>query len=428
MPHFYDCHDFLFASTFDALFGDLGNNMAEVRVGRIPVNNANELAGAVTHTMRYAGLPVSGWRALAVTDRMDVNAGNFAADADTIVASTPELAWSRAYLDITSDQPLAIRETLRAAACGAADLIVYAGHGNSTRLGSTIPPILDVNAVQDWTGNTIFLQSTCNSSWFVKSDPSFHSIAMQALTQPQGGIAASIGASTYMTSGPATRFMAEVIKHSGSPNSRWGDALLAAQQWASSQSGGEANWFHDLARTECLLGDPALPVFAAMRGNAGVNSPTENAPHSPQDLSSPEPVKNPAAAAPLNIIKFQGRIDRRFHDRDRAEFVAVLPPMLEADSQMTLEIGGIRCSWEARSGFTTFKNARIQTKRVGKSRLLKVTLHGEELDVLSRTMNGGVLPIQIKLWVSTEAYESNIEANASSTPKSIRFMYKNRGP
>ena len=57
---------------------------------------------------------------------------------------------------------------------------------------------------------------------------------------------------------------------------RWGDALLKAQQYAYRQSaslpGASGQWFGDLARTECLLGDPALIIFSKVP-HAGGDEP-----------------------------------------------------------------------------------------------------------------------------------------------------------
>ncbi|MCY3021776.1 MAG: C25 family cysteine peptidase [Planctomycetota bacterium] len=230
----------------DALFGDLGSGCPKISVGRMPVNTPEELTVAVQRTLSYQGLPATGWRALVTADIKDPAAGDFAAEGDLLADSVPEISWSKAYLGVTHANPPLVTEAMRQAASGDADLIVYIGHGNSRILGTCSPPILDANSVQTWTGNVVLLQDTCTANWFLRNEPDFHSIAIQALTQPQGGIAASIATTTYMLSMPDTEMITEIIKQAGTPGARWGEALLAAQQWAYKASGGEPGWYMDL--------------------------------------------------------------------------------------------------------------------------------------------------------------------------------------
>src|SRR6185436_152106 len=58
-------------TTSDSAFGDLGRGVPDVAVGRLPVNNTTELAGAVGRITGYRGLPVSGVRFHAVADLAD---------------------------------------------------------------------------------------------------------------------------------------------------------------------------------------------------------------------------------------------------------------------------------------------------------------------------------------------------------------------
>jgi len=149
---------------------------------------------------------------------------------------------------------------MKDAANGGADLILYSGHGNAARLGATDPRILDQTSVQNWTGNTVFIQATCTANWMAKNVQDYKSIAIQALTQPQGGISASIGTSTYMNSDVAASFMNQLITNTNGPSARWGTVLLKTQQWAGNQSG--SGFYKDMMATEQLFGDPAMPVCA----------------------------------------------------------------------------------------------------------------------------------------------------------------------
>jgi len=92
-------------------------------------------------------------------------------------------------------------------------------------------------SVRNWTGNVPFLQSTCTANWMAKDEQNYRSIAIQALTQPQGGISASIGTSTYMNSEIAMEFMDHLLKSATHGGQRWGNALMEAQQWAAQMGG-----------------------------------------------------------------------------------------------------------------------------------------------------------------------------------------------
>jgi hypothetical protein len=259
-PTFLISTSFWAEATSDAQFGDLGRGYPEVAVGRLPVNDAAELTVAVGRILAHQGLAESGWRAQAVADAPDVDAGDFPAEADSIVASSPQIAWTKNYLT-DGKTPVEVNADMDAAANGGADVILYVGHGNAARLGKDNPRILDVDSVQEWTGNVVLLQATCTANWVANDVDSYHSIAIQGLTQPQGGIAASIGTTTYMESAPGTAFMRQLIAQAQASNMRWGTAVLRAQQWAWSQSGAQASWFVDLSKTESILGDPAMPVY-----------------------------------------------------------------------------------------------------------------------------------------------------------------------
>src|SRR5436190_12309990 len=89
-----------------------------------------------------------------------------------------------------------------------------------------------------------------------KNEAGYKSIAIQALTQPQGGISASIASSTYMNSQAATEFMSQLLTHAGA-SQRWGNALLKTQQWAHGKGEG---FYNDLSTTEQIFGDPAMPI------------------------------------------------------------------------------------------------------------------------------------------------------------------------
>jgi len=266
------CPAFLVSTTFwaqttsDSAFGDLGRGYPEVAVGRLPVNNTTELSGAVNHIVSYKGIPQSGIRLHAVADRNDPLVADFGTQLDSMMkANNPDLTWQENYLAKTYATAPEVTAAMKAAANGGADLIMYSGHGNAARLGAYYPRILDQTTVQEWTGNTVFIQATCTANWMAKNVPGYKSIAIQALTQPQGGISASIGTSTYMNSDAAVSFMQTLLSNSSTVGTRWGNALMKTQQWAAKLESNNANWYMDLSRTEQLFGDPAMPVYAKER-------------------------------------------------------------------------------------------------------------------------------------------------------------------
>jgi len=261
-PTFLVSTAFWSQATSDSMFGDLGRGYPEVAVGRLPVNNAGELAVAVKHILAYKGAPASGIRVNVTADRADPAVADFAAHAEMIAQSNPDFTWQQNYLGVTYQSASEVTAAMREAANGGADVLIYVGHGNSVRLGKDDPRILQTDDtadnVKEWVGNVVFLQSTCTANWMAKNQAGFRSIAIQALTQPQGGISASIGSSTYTNPDCSTAFMIQLLKHAETAGMRWGDALMKAQQWAALQGGS----YGDLNRTEQIFGDPAIPVFS----------------------------------------------------------------------------------------------------------------------------------------------------------------------
>ncbi len=258
-PTFLVPTSFWAQSTSDSSFGDLGRGYPEVAVGRLPVNSASELSVAVSRIVSYKGLPTSGIRLHAVADRDDPEAGNFAGQLGTIQAAHPSLNWQENYLGTTTQSADEVHANMTEAANGGADILLYAGHGNASRLGKDNPKILDNTTVQEWTGNVVFIQSSCTANWAANNVDGYRSIAMQALTQPQGGICASIATSTYMNSDCAIAFMNQLLTNANAGSVRWGSALMRTQQWAFYKGSG---FYDDLNRTEQIFGDPAMPVFS----------------------------------------------------------------------------------------------------------------------------------------------------------------------
>ncbi len=267
-PAFLVSTTFWAQSTSDSSFGDLGRGYPEVAVGRLPANNPGELSNAVQHVLSYPGAPSSGVRVHAVADQADPDVADFPAQTAALAQSMPDLSWQANYLGVTYQTAGEVTAAMTTAANGGADWLIYVGHGNASRLGRTVPRILDVDGVQAWTGSAVFLQSTCTANWSAANEVEFKSIAIQALTQPQGGISASIASSTYMNSDCAVAFMAQLLKNADKTGMRWGNALMMTQQWAQAKGAG---FYSDLNKTEQIFGDPAMPVF--MKGAPAKTTP-----------------------------------------------------------------------------------------------------------------------------------------------------------
>ncbi len=304
-PTFLVSTSFWAQSTSDSTFGDLGRGYSEVAVGRLPIENAADLTIAVQRILSYKGPASSGIRAHIIADQVDLNVADFPVQAAGLAQSNPELSWQANYLGVTYQNSADVTSALTQAANGGADWLIYVGHGNASRLGRLAPSILDTTTVQAWTGNVVFLQSTCTANWAANNTPGYKSIAMQALTQPQGGISASIATSTYMNSGCAVDFMNQLIKNVDATGMRWGTALMKTQQWAHAKGG---SYYLDLSKTEQIFGDPAMPVF--MTAHPATGTSETGGTNGPVTRPSQEPFKGcycsneRADAPPTQALKF----------------------------------------------------------------------------------------------------------------------------
>ncbi len=437
------CPSFLIKTTFfwqtvsDPSFGDLGNGYSEVSVGRLPANTPADLSAMVTRTLAYKGLSASGWHAMAVADRVDPNVGDFAAEADSIVASAPEVSWNKAYLGVNYGTSPEVTEALRLAANGGADLLVYVGHGNSQALGIDSPHILDTTSVQNWTGNVVFLQTTCNGNYFCRDVQNGSSIAIQGMIQPQGGIAASISTSTFMQPDPAAEFADILIKQAGTavPNaSRWGDAVRRAQQWAAQKAGaGLQGFYGDLAKTECILGDPALPIFLPGVVPSSGNPPAGGG-GSPYVIPAGGggPNRAPVQVA-FNVDKLNGKIGFSAPGHDSVVLFGKMTglPRVLAGTVVNVDIGGATASFtlDSRNSGKVGKN----TIRVGPSnrndvRGVRVMLTGDfaaawaAVGITNSTLSNSPVSLNVNLDFGGTHYQSPLDLKYSAKAgKSGRF-------
>jgi hypothetical protein len=265
----------------DAMYGDLGKGYPEVAVGRLPLRTPGEVTVAVNRILSYQGGGPSGYAGVLLADKADLEAGEFGLELDGLAEAVPDVTWTKIYVGYPPiDTPAAARTALIEEVNAGASLVVYDGHASAGRLGMTA--IISNQNTSDWTGNAVLALSTCNGNNHLNYDPSYYSLVEKLLGQSGGGISASIGSPTYLSSRPHMNFMEQLVQTSRQADARWGDALLAAQQWAhlESQSAGADVNYADLAKSECLLGDPALPVQADA-GGASVPPPPAPPPPDP---------------------------------------------------------------------------------------------------------------------------------------------------
>ncbi|MCZ7644664.1 MAG: C25 family cysteine peptidase [Planctomycetota bacterium] len=250
----------------DPLYADFGRG-PRFAVGRFPVNTAGELAVAVQRTLDFVPIQgASGGLGLLAADRRDLEAGHFGLGCEALEAACPQLTWDKAYLGQTAPAAADLTQAMRDAANGGADVIVFNGHGASNRLSRE--NVLDAAKAAQWTGNCVLIQATCTANYFMHDLPAIDTNAELLLTQPQGGIAASIGPTTYTPHGILVDFN-KLLLEELQPGRSWGTALMHAQQRAWTLSSHMARTrdpnaalLRALTYGECLLGDPALPIYA----------------------------------------------------------------------------------------------------------------------------------------------------------------------
>jgi hypothetical protein len=244
----------------DPVYGDLGAGCPEVAVGRIPAYSADEVGRAVNRILNYSGGALSQYRGALVGDRPDPQAGDFHAQAENIAGMAPDIVWTRIMLGATHANAAEARAALFAEVNAGAGLVCFVGHGSSSKLARE-KLLSNSPAPSEWRGNAMLLMVSCTGTWFGYNDPGAYSLAHLLLIQPEGGIPAAIGSGTYLPSAPHAEFMGELLRNSRAAGMTWGRALCAAQRWSSARTAlGEA--YADMAASESLLGDPALPVSA----------------------------------------------------------------------------------------------------------------------------------------------------------------------
>jgi len=269
-PTWIEPSKFFAQAACDEVYGDLlGRGYPQIAVGRYPFDTPADLTAAVQHTLNYESPLTSERTGLIVADRLDKDAGDFPSEGDALAAGVPWVSWSKSYLATPSNAGDVNAALIDAGSNGpgAKDILVFIGHGASTHFGTDT--VLSTNDSASFTGNAIFMFATCNANYFIANTPvggGLPTMVEQLLSQPQGGLAMSIGSTTWVESDPNSRFIADLFTAARKAG-RWGDALMIAQQnaythAAQSKLADLRAGFLDQVHTMSLLGDPGLPITA----------------------------------------------------------------------------------------------------------------------------------------------------------------------
>ncbi|MHC4504653.1 MAG: C25 family cysteine peptidase, partial [Planctomycetota bacterium] len=197
---------------------------------------------------------------------------DFASAQDVVAASFPEVDWTKLYAGVHGDGAF-IREALTRTVNSGADLVVYQGHGSSSRLGSSYP-LLDLDEAARWTGAPVVYLSSCWGAYILRNTAAASSIA-EALLRSQGGATAVIGSTAASTQGTQRALLADFLAAGLRESDCIGDALVAAQRKAARRASGitaEGARQDVLDAVHCytVLGDPATAiVFGPWKELAG---------------------------------------------------------------------------------------------------------------------------------------------------------------
>ncbi|MCX7806864.1 MAG: C25 family cysteine peptidase, partial [Planctomycetota bacterium] len=218
------------------------------------------------------------YRGVLLADKPDPTAGDFHAQADGTPSAAPDVEWTKIYQGRTHATAAAANAALKTEINAGAALVFFVGHGTGTKMGRDGIVTKATSSLSGWNGNPVILWVSCNGAYFGVS-PNYYSLAHVLLTRSGGGSPCLIGSPTYLDSERHVEFMRKVLEISRRPGIRWGEALIEAQKWAAAHPVTDSA-FDDMARSQTLLGDPALPVEngAAGAAAAGGAAPASRAP------------------------------------------------------------------------------------------------------------------------------------------------------
>ena len=178
--------------------------LPDLRLGRLPVKSAAELASLIAKLISYENAAPGGvWRAKAamIADDSDT-AGNFANLSDAVIADLPKgMLIRRTYYDPSGAQGISdatqARERALATFNEGAALLIYQGHSHQWQWAFTDPSanpsallsLYDPDAIQNQGRLPVVLAMTCLSSAFQTPARSGTTVDERLLLAPGGAVA-----------------------------------------------------------------------------------------------------------------------------------------------------------------------------------------------------------------------------------------------
>jgi hypothetical protein len=231
----------------DDWFADFdGDGVAEMAVGRLPVNSPADAATLVNRIVAYEKASQALWKQKAL-----LVAG--ADDADNpfssyMAAARGLLPRSMAAATVLSGKDPNAAEKVLAAINEGVGLVDYAGHGSQEEWAGGLMSIEAANALTNSAATPFVMAMACLNGYF--QDVWAPSLAEAFLSAPNGGAVAVWASSGMTNSGPQAAMNQAMIQALlSSTSSTIGDAALAAKRAIGDQ---------DARRTWVLLGDPAM--------------------------------------------------------------------------------------------------------------------------------------------------------------------------
>ncbi len=250
--------DGLFSS--DNLYVDINNDgMPDIPIGRIPADNATELAQAIGKIIQYeSGGMAANKQVVMVADNPN-EAGDFPADSDAVAQLVPSPGYTldKIYLpDLTKNQA---RQKLIDDINAGAYLVNYIGHGGYDVLSQPPGSILstaDLTSLSNGGQYPLFVALTCLVGGF--STPGADSLSKTMMLYDNGGAIAAWSPTGLSQDDQAVLINKDLFKAIFIENTpELGNAVLKALQRYRAANPDYLPYMIDIYN---LLGDPALKI------------------------------------------------------------------------------------------------------------------------------------------------------------------------
>jgi uncharacterized repeat protein (TIGR01451 family) len=242
--------------TSDSALGDVnGDSVPEVALGRLPAMTESDLDDMLAKIKAYESAPAGAWQATATVaaDNGD-DAGDFAADADTLAAAMPKsFTVNRLYLD---DLDAAAARSALLGSFTDTLLVDYVGHAGADQWAEeALLSNLDVPGLAAGSTLPVVNALTCLVGQYAL--PGFDTLS-EMLVKRAGAGAIAVWAPTAMEQNDDSIRLGTLFaqKMFGGTNTvALGKAVVASLRAAAAE--GLPAWF---LQTYALIGDPALKV------------------------------------------------------------------------------------------------------------------------------------------------------------------------